>query len=102
MTSVTWDDLRVSEKMTCPSCGVHTSSTLTAYLDDRPCPDCGLPAEAASAVLTAQRRKADADLTAQLSEALIRAGKAEAEADLMQRRLAYIRDVLDGEHDDSL
>jgi predicted RNA-binding Zn-ribbon protein involved in translation (DUF1610 family) len=43
------------EKMTCSSCGSHTSGVLEAFRNDWPCPICGLPAHAAEAVVKARQ-----------------------------------------------
>lgn len=85
----------MSEKMTCPGCGAHTSSVRTAYVEGEPCPNCDLPAEATAQVLDARRRSADAELTERYTQAIMRAERAEQRVRRLETTLQTLRDVLD-------
>src|SRR5258708_4233586 len=91
----------MSEKMTCPGCGTHTSAVAEAHYADQPCPYCGLPAEAAAQVLAVRAARADEKLKATAEEALLRAGKAEGELRRARYRLqqveAAVKEALTGE-----
>lgn len=84
----------MSNKLSCPGCGSHTSGVYVAVADGAPCPHCGLAADAIITVHDARRRAADADLLAQLEAAVVRAGRAEAEAAKVKERLRQVIDLV--------
>lgn len=85
----------MSNKMTCPACNSHTSSTLAAFEEGRPCPNCGLSAEAALEILTVRQKRADEDLKARLETAIKERDEAQRELRWAKRRLEQIGETLD-------
>lgn len=81
----------MSDKLSCPGCGSHSSAIYRAVKDDGPCPHCGLSAAAILEVLGARERGANAELTARYEAAVIRADKAEDEATNLRKQLDDIR-----------
>jgi hypothetical protein len=77
----------MSEKMTCPGCGSHSSSVLADYRAEKPCRNCGLSWDAATEILDVQERTANEELKAKLAEALKRADKAEDKARRLRNHL---------------
>lgn len=84
----------MSEKMTCPGCGAHTSSVLVAVEQDEPCPYCGLSSSAIAEVNAMRRRREDDALTERAAEAEIRADRAEAETRRLRSVLDQISDII--------
>lgn len=91
----------MSEKATCPICGLHSSAVLRAMLGDegygeKPvCPQCSLSGAAMLEVQAARRRQADAELTRLYTEAVVRADKAESEAETLRAILGQVRQALE-------
>jgi uncharacterized Zn finger protein (UPF0148 family) len=81
----------VSDKMTCPGCGAHSSSVLIKVNDGEPCPFCGLSADAITEITDVRRRKADEDLKARLEKMLVERDRAVAEAAKLNRVLYAVR-----------
>ena len=84
----------MSDKMTCPGCGAHTSAVLINVSRDEPCPYCGLSADAIMEVAEVRRKTADEDLKTRLEKALIERDRAVTEAVRLGRILEEVRSVL--------
>jgi len=82
----------VSEKMSCPGCGTHTSDVLRAFQEGQACPNCGLSASAADEVLAVRRAQADERVKAAGEQALVRAGRAESANRVLRYRLDRIKE----------
>ncbi|MEO3856181.1 hypothetical protein [Acrocarpospora sp. B8E8] len=80
----------MSNKMTCPGCDSHSSSILTALLDDRPCPYCGLSAEAMREIEEIRQSRADEALQARLQDAIKERDEAQREAAWSKSRLGQV------------
>lgn len=81
----------MSNKITCPGCGSHTSNVWQAIEDGEPCPHCGLPSSTIVQVNAVRDARGDERLREQLAEALVRAGRAEA-------LVAVLRDAIVSAH----
>lgn len=79
----------MSEKMTCPGCGSHSSTILTAFTDGRSCPQCGLSASAALEIQDIRQERADRQLR-ERCETLTK------ELDEAKRELGWARSRLEG------
>lgn len=88
----------MSDKMTCPGCGSHTSSVYSAYADGEDCPICGLSYAASSELIeirdTVRVSLANDKVKAIAEDALCRAGKAEAENERLRRTVEAVREAL--------
>jgi hypothetical protein len=84
----------MSNKMTCPGCGTHTSSVLAAFEEGRPCPNCGLSAEAALEIQAVRLKRADEELKTRLETAIKERDEAQRELQWAKQRLEKVGETL--------
>jgi rubredoxin len=87
----------VSERMTCPVCGAHTSSVWAAFGDGRPCPHCGAPPELMAEVMFYRKGKLDKELIDKYAEQGKELARVKKERDEARLKLREIADVLEEE-----
>jgi hypothetical protein len=92
----------MSDKMTCPVCGSHTSGVFSAAQNGDPCPRCGAPADVILRVDALRETRADEALKAELERTVIELGRVTAERDQLAVMVEAIRMVLSPEERDQI
>lgn len=85
----------MSEKMTCPGCGSHTSDVLRAFAADEPCPYCGLSSAAAVEVMAVRAVKADAALKEMTERVIKERDEWRKRALAAEYRFGHLKDALE-------
>lgn len=85
----------MSDKMTCPGCGSHTSSVWHAYIDGESMPCCGLSNGAIAELITIRDSRANDSIKAIADAAVKRANAAETELGKLRRQVQAVRDALE-------